>query len=125
MHPTRRAAIISAVVLFVLVVTASSSLFAAPIISNLSPTSGTSGTLVTVTGSGFGSTKGTSSVTFGGVVAQTNSWSSTSIIAVVPSNVSGLINVQVTVSSVGSNTVALIAGTNPTISSLSENSAPV
>jgi hypothetical protein len=68
MHFGQRPALIAGLVLFV-VVAGNGSLFAAPIISSMSPTSGTSGTLVTITGTGFGSTKGTSTVKFGAVAA--------------------------------------------------------
>jgi RHS repeat-associated protein len=111
--------------LFILLAASVSAHATAPVISSLSPTSGESGTAVTVTGSNFGSTKGSSTVTFGGIAAQTNSWSSTSIVAVVPSNVANsAANVQVTVGGTGSNSVSFTV-TNPAISTLSTNSAPV
>jgi hypothetical protein len=50
----------------------------------LSPTSGNVGSSVTITGSGFGATKGTGFVLFNGVVAATTAWSNTSITATVP-----------------------------------------
>jgi len=56
-----------------------------PTISGLSPSSGNPGQLVGITGTNFGATQGTSTVTFNGVVAAIVSWSSTSISAVVPS----------------------------------------
>jgi hypothetical protein len=57
-----------------------------PSISSLSTTSGSAGTLVMVSGSNFGMNQGTSTVTFGGVAAPVVSWSSSSIVAQVPSN---------------------------------------
>jgi hypothetical protein len=57
----------------------------APVISNLNPTSGAVGTSVTITGSNFGASQGTSTVTFNGTAATPSSWSATSIIAPVPS----------------------------------------
>jgi IPT/TIG domain/Bacterial Ig-like domain (group 2)/Beta-propeller repeat/Galactose oxidase, central domain len=54
-----------------------------PVISSLSPTSGAPGTLVTITGSQFGSTQG-QSVNFNGVSAPISSWSDTSITVHVP-----------------------------------------
>jgi hypothetical protein len=57
----------------------------APSITSLSPTSGTVGTQVTLTGVNFGSTQGASTVTFNGTAATSISlWSATSIVAVVP-----------------------------------------
>lgn len=56
-----------------------------PTVSSLSPTQGISGTTVTISGSGFGSTQTTSTVSFGNVTATPTSWSSTSIVVPVPS----------------------------------------
>src|SRR5579883_2912400 len=56
-----------------------------PQISSLSPTSGSVGTAVTITGTNFGSTQGTSTVTFNGTAAAATNWSSTKIVAPVPS----------------------------------------
>ena len=55
-----------------------------PAISSTSPASGTAGTAVTISGSNFGATQGTGSVTFSGTAASITSWSNTSIVAVVP-----------------------------------------
>jgi len=55
-----------------------------PIITSLSPTSGSVNTLVTIGGSGFGSTQGSSSVTFNGIVATHTTWSQTVIQVLVP-----------------------------------------
>ncbi len=56
-----------------------------PAIGNLSPHSGSAGTLVTITGSGFGATQGSSStVTFNGVPATPQTWSDTQIVVPVP-----------------------------------------
>jgi YD repeat-containing protein len=57
---------------------------APPTISSLSPDAGAVGTSVTIAGTGFGATQGTSTVTFNGVVATPSSWSATSIVAPVP-----------------------------------------
>jgi IPT/TIG domain/Glucodextranase, domain B/Kelch motif/Galactose oxidase, central domain len=56
-----------------------------PSISNLSPTSGPVGATVTITGSNFGLTQGTSTVSFNGTTAMASSWSDTQIVAPVPS----------------------------------------
>ncbi|PYU54210.1 MAG: hypothetical protein DMG56_27425, partial [Acidobacteria bacterium] len=56
-----------------------------PFVAGLSPTLGTVGTSVTVTGSSFGATQGTSTVSFNGALATSiTSWSDTQIIALVP-----------------------------------------
>lgn len=55
-----------------------------PAISSLTPSSGSIGQAVTVGGSRFGATQGTSTVTFNGTQATPTSWSSTSIGAPVP-----------------------------------------
>ncbi len=74
----------------------------APSITSLSPVSGAVGTAVTITGSNFGSTKGTSTVTFNGTAATPTSWSATSIVVPVPAGATTG-NVVVTVGGVASN----------------------
>ncbi len=61
--------------------------YAVPVITMLSPVSGPPGTLVTVSGSGFGSTTGT--VTFNGVASSIMSWSDTQVVATAPSGSAG------------------------------------
>jgi hypothetical protein len=76
-----------------------------PGITTVSPTSAAIGASVTITGTNFGSTQGTSTVTFNGAAATTiGSWSATSIAATVPSGASTG-NVVVTASGVQSNGV--------------------
>jgi hypothetical protein len=91
----------------------------APSITSLSPTSGSVGTSVTITGTNFGSTQGSSTVFFNGLQATPSSWSGTSIAVRVPNGAtSGC--VQVTVAGVGGNCkVFTVTGTPPTISNLS------
>src|SRR5262249_29616142 len=60
----------------------------APSISSISPTSGIVGTAVTITGTNFGSSQGSGTVSFNGAVATVTSWSATSIQATVPSTAS-------------------------------------
>ena len=55
-------------------------------ISSISPTSGQTGISVIVTGTDFGATQGTSTVTFNGTAAPVTSWSETSITVTVPAN---------------------------------------
>jgi len=85
-----------------------------PSITSLSPSSGAVGTLVTITGTNFGSTEGSSTLTFNGTVATTIlSWSPTSIVAIVPAGaITG--NVVVTVGGVASSGFAfMVIPTSP------------
>src|ERR1700735_3704843 len=86
--------------------------FAAPSITSLSPTSGAVGSSVTITGTNFGSTQGTSTVKFHGTTATTiGSWSATSIVATVPTGATTG-NVVVAVSGTSSNGVTFtLSGT--------------
>jgi RHS repeat-associated protein len=74
-------------------------------VTGVNPTSGLPGTQIQISGSGFGTTQGTSSVTFSnGWTATTSGWSDTLITAAVPSSATtGW--VKVTVGGVASNTV--------------------
>src|SRR5256884_4568753 len=56
-----------------------------PSITNLSVMSGAVGTPVTITGTNFGSTQGSSTVTFNGTATTPTNWSATSITVPVPS----------------------------------------
>ncbi|MHB8895612.1 MAG: S8 family serine peptidase [Candidatus Geothermincolia bacterium] len=58
---------------------------AVPLIDHVAPGTGPWGTSVTVTGAGFGDTRGTSTVTFNGMPAtEYTSWSDSQVVAVVP-----------------------------------------
>src|SRR5437879_3018485 len=97
---------------------------AAPTITSLSPTSGAIGTSVTINGSSFGTTQGTSTVKFNGTTATPTSWSATLIVAPVPSGaMTG--NVVVHVSGVNSNGVNFTVVPAPSISTLSPTSGAV
>jgi endoglucanase len=85
-----------------------------PTISSLSPTSGAVGTAVTISGSNFGGTQGTSAVRFNTTVATVTSWSNSQIVATVPNIAAGPVTVTVTVGSVASNGVSFTVGTTPT-----------
>jgi len=79
----------------------------APTITNLNPTSGAVGTSVTITGTNFGATQGSSTVTFNGTPTNPTSsanWSATSIVVPVPAGATTG-NVVVTVGGVASNGV--------------------
>jgi len=73
-----------------------------PNLTSLSPTSGAVGSSVTITGTNFGASQGTSTVTFNGTTATPTSWTATSIVAPVPSGATTG-NVVVTVGSSFSN----------------------
>ncbi|MGA7830234.1 MAG: cellulose binding domain-containing protein [Terracidiphilus sp.] len=74
-----------------------------PTISSLSPTSGAAGASVTISGTNFGASQGSSTVSFGGSLATVSSWSNTSITVTVPSIAAGAVNVTVNVSGASSN----------------------
>ncbi len=96
-----------------------------PFVASLNPTSGPLGTSVTISGSNFGATQGTSSVTFNGIAAAPTSWSASSIVAPVP-NGATTGNVVITVGGFASNGVAFtVTAPGPSISSLSPTSGPV
>ncbi|HEV2521116.1 MAG TPA: IPT/TIG domain-containing protein, partial [Candidatus Acidoferrales bacterium] len=76
-----------------------------PSITSLNPTSGTVGTTVIITGTGFGMSQGSSTVTFNGISAGTaSSWTPTSLAVTVPAGATTG-NVVVTVGGLGSNGV--------------------
>jgi IPT/TIG domain-containing protein len=83
-------------------------------ISNLSPASGPVGVLVTITGTGFGSTQGSSTVSFNGTTGTPcgTCWSATSISVLVPTGATTG-NVVVTVGGVASNGVGFTVTTVP------------
>jgi RHS repeat-associated protein len=98
----------------------------APTITSINPTSGAVGSSVTVTGTNFGTSQGNSLVTFNGQTASATSWSSTNIVAVVPTgattgdlkvNVGGLLSngKDFTVTAGGSNPPVANAGPAQTV----------
>jgi RHS repeat-associated protein len=95
-----------------------------PGISSLSITTGAIGAAVTISGSNFGSTQGTSTVKFNGTTATVSSWSAASIGVIVPSGASTG-NVVVHASGVDSNGVSFTVVSAPSISSLSITSGAV
>jgi hypothetical protein len=76
-----------------------------PSITSISPASGTVGSSVTISGSNFGASQGSSTVNFGVNHATVTSWSNTSITATVPSLSPGAVSVSVTVGGTTSNSV--------------------
>src|SRR5258705_11700486 len=97
---------------------------AAPTISSLTPTSGAVGASVTIAGSAFGSTQGTSTVKFNGTTAAVTTWSGTSIVAIVPAGATAG-NVVVTVAVSASNGKSFTVLAAPSITSLSPTSGAV
>src|SRR5260370_1165177 len=94
-------------------------------IASLNPTSGAAGTSVTITGTNFGATQGTSTVTFNGIAATPTSWSAASIVAPVPAGATTG-NVAVTVGGVASNVVSFtVTVPGPSITSLNPTSGLV
>jgi YD repeat-containing protein len=68
----------------------------APTIASISPATSGVGSIVTITGSGFGSCQSSSTLQFYGVLATVSSWTDTQIIATVPpGTASGPVNVVV------------------------------
>src|SRR5439155_1613728 len=95
-----------------------------PSITSLAPTSGAVGVSITITGTNFGATQGTSTVKFNGTTATPTSWSATSIVVPVPAAATTG-NVVVTVSGVASNGVAFTVLPTPSITSLAPTSGAV
>jgi RHS repeat-associated protein len=95
----------------------------APSIATGSPLGGPAGTSVTLSGTNFGATQGTSTVTFNGTTATPTYWSATSIVVPVPSGATTG-NIVVTVASLASNAFNFIVAPPPSISSMSRASGP-
>jgi len=80
-----------------------------PMLAGLSPTSGSSGTVVLLSGLGFGINQGTSQVRFGGIPVSVSSWADTNISFIVPSWANGGPNsVDVLAGNVASNNLSFI-----------------
>jgi RHS repeat-associated protein len=78
-----------------------------PSITSLSPATGPIGTAVTISGSNFGGTQGTSTVSFGGLNITPTSWTSTTIGVTVPAGLPlGPASVIVTVTGAGTSNSA-------------------
>src|SRR5260370_295017 len=89
-----------------------------PVVTALTPSSGPVGTQVQINGVAFGATQGSSAVTFNGKTATINSWSSTPIVATVPSTATTG-QLSVTVAGVASNTGISFNVPQPQVTSLS------
>src|ERR1700741_5362140 len=97
---------------------------AGPSITSLTPTSGAVGASVTIAGSNFGSSQGSSTVKFNGTTSTVTSWSSTSISATVPAGATTG-NVVVHASGVDSNGSSFTVVPAPSITSLTPTSGAV
>jgi hypothetical protein len=95
-----------------------------PTISNLNPTSGPVGASVTITGTNFGASQGTSTVTFNGTAASPTGWTASSIAVPVPAGATTG-NVVVTVNGVSSSGTNFTVLPTPTITLLNPNSGPI
>ena len=110
---------------FLVILFAPTTALAAPVISSLTPNSGPIGTSVTIVGSNFGTTQGSSTVKFGNTVATVTTWNASQITVPVPNGVNaGNMNVVVRVSNSNSNAV-LFNVLAPTITSLTPTSGAV
>src|SRR5204863_2248 len=97
---------------------------AAPTISSLTPTSAAVGASVTIAGSAFGSTQGTSTVKFNTTTATVTTWGAASIVAVVPVGATTG-NVVVTVAGVPSSGTSFSVVPAPSITTLTPSSGAV
>jgi hypothetical protein len=86
-----------------------------PNITSLSPASGSVGTSVTISGTNFGTTQGTSTVKFNGTTATPTNWTATSIVAPVPNGASTG-NLVATVGGAASNGVNFAVGLSVAVS---------
>jgi hypothetical protein len=94
----------------------------APAITSLTPPSGPVGSSVTIAGSNFGSSQGTSTVSFGGVAVTPSNWTNSSLSVLVPSLAPGSTVVSVTVNGLISNNAIFVV--TPVITNLSLISGP-
>jgi YD repeat-containing protein len=88
---------------------------AAPTITSINPTGGQIGAVVTITGTNFGATQGTSTVKFNGTTATPSFWSNTAMTVPVPSGATTG-NIVVTVAGQASNGLSFSVVTPGTIS---------
>jgi hypothetical protein len=96
---------------------------AAPSLTNVAPTAGVVGTAVTIAGANFGTTKGTSTVTFNGTPAAPTAWSSSSIVVPVPAGATTG-NIVVTVGGAASNGLPFTVTAAPTMTALAPPVGP-
>jgi RHS repeat-associated protein len=98
---------------------------ATPVIYSVTPSAGGLGSQVTIAGTNFGGTQGSSSITFNGIAASSiTSWTSSQIVAIVPATATSG-PVVVVVNSVASNADMTFTVINPVVSAVTPASAPV
>ncbi len=98
--------------------------FAPPTIASISSSFGGVGTLVTITGTGFGALQNDGAVTFAGVTAPVRSWSDTSVVVAVPEGApAGYLGLWQ--NTLCSNGMWFVPGDMPAIESLSSDLAVV
>jgi alpha-tubulin suppressor-like RCC1 family protein len=115
----------------------------APQITWLSPTQGGAGTVVTLSGTGFGAAQGGGTVRLGNSLAEVTSWGDTQVSVTVPTNaVSGLVKLQQgglwsnavsfrvpappgSASVLAPNAVSLVVGETRTLQALDDNGQPI
>jgi chitodextrinase len=96
----------------------------APRIATISPTFGSTGTVVSIAGINFGSTQGSSTVQFGSVTASPTSWSKTQIVVPVPPGIFAVhTQIIVTVKGVVSNSASFLMP--PQISGILPAAGPI
>lgn len=93
------------------------------ILTSVSPTSGSVGTVLTLMGSGFGASQGTGTITIGGAVATPSSWGNTVITVPVPVGATSG-NILVTAGGLSGNVLAFTV-TTPSLTGLSVTSGAV
>ena len=93
-------------------------------ITSLSAPSGVVDDVITVTGTNFGATQGTSTIKFNGTTAAPTSWSNTSIVTPVPEGATSG-NIVVAVNGVNSAGASFVVFVTPTITSTSPTSSAV
>lgn len=94
-----------------------------PAITSVSPGYGPVGTTVTLNGSGFGASQGTSTVQFGTYAATASTWTDTRIVTTVPSMPIGKVYLGVTVSGTTANTPFTV-GNPPLLTGMSPGYGP-
>ncbi|MFE0687809.1 IPT/TIG domain-containing protein [Streptomyces sp. JH002] len=97
----------------------------APVITSITPTQGTAGTVVTITGTGFGALATTPTVHFGNTnVTGTVTTANTQITVTAPGGCAGQVNVTVTVGASTSNGKPFFYVAAPTIAGVNPNVGP-
>ena len=90
-----------------------------PVLSGVDPASGVAGSSVTLTGTDFGDTQGTSSISFGGIaVSSYTSWTDTQVVCLVPAGIEGPVQVTLTTTGGTSNGVTFDVLTPPVLSGI-------